>query len=70
MKLQEVLDFLEKKYKLVSRDVIFGTRPLYLSALGKANEMERKRKMEMEISELCEVDPEEHSYVDLTVTFA
>ena len=26
--------------------------------------------MEMEISELCEVDPEEHSYVDLTVTFA
>ena len=45
-------------------------RPIYLDALGKANENEKKSKIDKEIVELCEVDPEEQEYVDLTITFA
>ena len=57
-KLYEVQEYLDKKYKLKSRDFIYGNKPLYLSALmDKADKKsERDKTLNTRLKELADLD--------------
>jgi hypothetical protein len=62
------LDFLEKTYLLVPKDVFAGTKALYLSAAYVHNEGGREEVLSTPLLSLAEAMYNE--FVDLTITFA